>query len=67
MTRKGAQIIIESLTQRYLEIQEIRERLDKEEASLQSRLLELEQVLDTSVSVMPIVIVNDEVLPDGQG
>lgn len=66
MTRKGAQIIIESLSQRFLEIQEIRERLDKEEASVRTRILELEQIQDSSVSVMPIVIVNDEVL-NGQG
>lgn len=57
MTRKGAQILIESLTQRYLEIQELRAKLDKEEESLQARILELEQVQD-GVSVAPIVIVN---------
>lgn len=56
MTRKGAQMLIESLTQRYLEIQSLREKLDKEEESLQARILELEQVQD--VSVTPIVIVN---------
>ena len=67
MTRKGAQIIIESLSQRFVEIQEMRERLDKEEKSLRARIFELEQVQDSSVSVMPIVIVNDEVLPNGQG
>ena len=67
MTRKGAQIIIEPLSQRFVEIQEMRERLDKEEKSLRARIFELEQVQDSSVSVMPIVIVNDEVLPNGQG
>jgi hypothetical protein len=54
MTRKGAQFVIESLTKRYLEIQEVRARLDKEEADLQARILELEQVQDP-IQPSPIV------------
>lgn len=54
MTRKGAQFVIESLTKRYLEIQDLRARLDKEEADLQARILELEQVQDPVVAT-PII------------
>ena len=55
MTRKGAQIIIESLSQRFVEIQEIKERLELEEASLRARILELEQVQDDSIKPNPII------------
>ena len=42
MTPKGVQLVIESISKRIEEIQQIRDRLDNEEIALQSRILELE-------------------------
>ena len=56
MTRKGAQMIIETLSLRVFEIQEIREKLDREEAKHKARIVELEKVTDDP-EIMPQQIV----------
>lgn len=57
MTRKGAQMVIESLSMRIFEIQEARERLAKEEQQHRDRILELEKVSDDIVVPQRIVVV----------
>lgn len=57
MTRKGATILIESLSLRVFEIDETTERLSKEKESLQARIRELEQIRDI---VEPTPIINIE-------
>lgn len=57
MTHKGAQIVIESLSLRVFEIQEIRERLAKEEQGLVARIKELEGRSQGSIQPQPIISV----------
>jgi hypothetical protein len=56
MTRKGAQMIIETLSLRVFEIQEMKERLTKEEEGHRARILELEQFQEP-IQPQPIVSV----------
>jgi hypothetical protein len=56
MTRKGAQMVIESLSLRVVEIHEMQERLAKEEATHRARILELERVQDP-IQPQPIISV----------
>jgi hypothetical protein len=51
MTPKGAAIVIESLSLRVFQIQDIRDSLDQEEAQLKARILELEQIRDMPESI----------------
>jgi len=44
MTKKGAQMVMESLSLRVFEIEEIEERLAKEKAQHRARIKELEKV-----------------------
>ena len=46
MTRKGAEMVIESLSLRIFEIEAFEERLAKEKAEHRARIAELEQVQD---------------------
>lgn len=58
MTPKGAEIVIESLSLRVFQIQDMRDRLDAEEATLKARLVELEKIRDgvpPAVQVTPII------------
>jgi hypothetical protein len=58
MTSKGAQLVIDSMSMRIFEIQEIRDRLDKEEIALQSRIIELEFERDQKpIQPQPIISV----------
>ena len=57
MTRKGAQLIIESLSLRVFEIQDMRERLAAEEAQHKARILELEKVTDNPEIVPSQIVV----------
>jgi FtsZ-binding cell division protein ZapB len=56
MTRKGAQMIIETLSLRVFEIQEMKERLTKEEEGHRARIFELEQFQEP-IQPQPIVSV----------
>lgn len=55
MTKKGAQFIIESLSLRVFEIEDIEERLAQEKAANRARIRELEQVED---EIIPTPIIN---------
>lgn len=46
MTRKGAEMVIESLSMRVFEIDDTQQRLADEKQRLQARIKELEQVQD---------------------
>lgn len=55
MTPKGAQMVIESLSLRVFEIEEVEAKLAKEKADLQVRIRELEETRD---SIVPTPIIN---------
>lgn len=55
MTKKGAQILIESLSLRVFQIEETEERLSLEKAELRARIQELELVDDP---IVPSSIIN---------
>jgi hypothetical protein len=57
MTRKGALVIIDTLALRIFELQERRDRINKEESELRARILELEKVTDDPEIVPSQIVV----------
>lgn len=58
MTPKGAAMVIESLSLRVFQIQDMRDRLNIEEARLKTRIVELEKIRDgvpPAVQISPII------------
>ncbi len=58
MTPKGAAMVIESLSLRVFQIQDMRDRLNIEEAQLKTRIVELEKIRDgvpPAVQINPII------------
>lgn len=55
MTKKGAQMVIESLSLRIFQIEETEQRLAEEKAELRARIKELELVEDP---IVPSTIIN---------
>jgi hypothetical protein len=57
MTPKGATMVIESMSLRIFEIQDIRTRLTAEEEHLKTRIAELEKVRDMPEGIQPTRII----------
>ena len=57
MTPKGAAMMIESLSLRVFEIQDMRDRLNKEEAQLKTRIKDLEKIRDRPEGIQPTRII----------
>lgn len=61
MTPKGAQMVIEDLSMRVFQIDEVKARLDQEKEALQARIRELEQIRDADmIQPDPIIQLNGQ-------